>query len=100
MALTVDETNMQATPVLSVPLGVFCEVMGSAALLYNGNYFFQPGLPLSYDGRCRICTAPPRTSCRKCRNFMDRPGGLSYCARRFRVRNVTDRKSTRLNSSH
>jgi hypothetical protein len=49
MALTVDETNMVVTPVLSVGLGVFCEVMGSAALLYNGNYFFQPGLPLSYD---------------------------------------------------
>jgi len=49
MALTVDETNMQVTPVLSVPLGVYCVVMGSAALQYNGNYFFQPGLPLSYD---------------------------------------------------
>jgi arylsulfate sulfotransferase len=49
MALTVDETNMQVTPVLVASMGVFCEVMGSAALLDNGNYFFQPGLPLSYD---------------------------------------------------
>jgi arylsulfate sulfotransferase len=49
MALTVDETNMEVTPVLSVGLGVFCEVMGSAALLSNGNYFFQPAMPLSYD---------------------------------------------------
>jgi hypothetical protein len=49
MALTVDETNMQVTPVLSVPLGVFSTVMGSAALLDNGNYFFQPAVPASYD---------------------------------------------------
>jgi hypothetical protein len=49
MALTVDEANMQVTPVMSVSMDVFCMVMGSAALQSNGNYFFQPGLPPSYD---------------------------------------------------
>jgi hypothetical protein len=48
MALTVDETSMQVTPVLTQSMGEFCVVMGSAALLENGNYFFQPGLPISY----------------------------------------------------
>lgn len=57
MALMVDETNMQVTPVLSESVGVFAEVMGSAALLGNGNYFFQPGLPLSYD--MQIVPNPP-----------------------------------------
>jgi hypothetical protein len=49
MALTVDETTMQVTPVICESMGVFSLIMGSAALLDNGNYFFQPGLPLSYD---------------------------------------------------
>jgi arylsulfate sulfotransferase len=57
MTLTVDETNMQVTPVLSQSMGVFSVVMGSAALLDNGNYFFQPGLPLSYD--IQILPNPP-----------------------------------------
>jgi arylsulfate sulfotransferase len=42
MALTVDETHMQVTPVLSQYLGYFSTAMGSAQLLDNGNYFFQP----------------------------------------------------------
>jgi len=49
MALTVDETAMQVTPVLSVPLGYYAPALGSAALLSDGNYFFQPGIPGSYD---------------------------------------------------
>ena len=49
MALTVDETTMQVTPVLSVTLGTYAPELGSAALLSNGNYFFQPGVPTSYD---------------------------------------------------
>ncbi|MGA2737185.1 MAG: aryl-sulfate sulfotransferase [Bryobacteraceae bacterium] len=49
MGLTVDETNMQVTPVMTVSMGVFSVVMGSAAIQSNGNYFFQPGMPLSYD---------------------------------------------------
>jgi len=40
MALTIDETNMQVAPVLSVDLGVFSFAMGSAQLLADGNYFF------------------------------------------------------------
>jgi arylsulfate sulfotransferase len=43
MILTVDETTMQVTPVLSVDLGVFSFALGSAQLLSDGNYFFQPG---------------------------------------------------------
>lgn len=40
MALTIDETNMQVTPVLSADLGVFSDAMGSAQLLDDGNYYF------------------------------------------------------------
>jgi arylsulfate sulfotransferase len=43
MALTVDETTMQLTPVLSVDLGVYSPALGSAQLLSNGNYFFLAG---------------------------------------------------------
>jgi arylsulfate sulfotransferase len=42
MSLTVDETTMQVTPVLSVDLGVYGAAMGSAQLLSDGNYFFLP----------------------------------------------------------
>ena len=48
MALTVDETNMQVTPILSQALGYYSSALGSAALQSNGNYFFQPGTPASY----------------------------------------------------
>jgi arylsulfate sulfotransferase len=48
MALTVDDVNMQVTPVLSVDLGVYAFAFGSAQLLSNGNYFYQPGTPTSY----------------------------------------------------
>jgi len=46
MALTVDETNLQVTPVLSVDLGVFSTADGSAQLLPDGNYFYVPALVL------------------------------------------------------
>jgi hypothetical protein len=53
MSLTVDETNMTVTPLLSQDLGYFGYALGSAQLLGNGNYFFQPGIVLpaasSYD---------------------------------------------------
>jgi len=53
MSLTVDETNMTVTPLLSQDLGYFGLALGSAQLLGNGNYFFQPGIVLpgtsSYD---------------------------------------------------
>lgn len=42
MALTIDEVNLQATPAISVDLGVYAAAMGSAQLLTNGNYFFEP----------------------------------------------------------
>ena len=46
MALTVDETRMQVTPVLSVDLGTFSTAGGSAQLLSGGNYFFMPAVVL------------------------------------------------------
>jgi hypothetical protein len=53
MSLTVDETSMTVTPLLSQDLGYFGFALGSAQLLGNGNYFFQPGIVLptssSYD---------------------------------------------------
>jgi hypothetical protein len=45
MALTVDTTTMQVTPVITVDLGTFCKVMGAAQLLSDGLYFFQPATP-------------------------------------------------------
>ncbi len=45
MALTVDETNMQVTPVISVSLGGYAPVLGSAQLLSDGLYLFQLGYP-------------------------------------------------------
>ena len=60
MALRVDETNMQVTPVLSVTLGTYSPALGSAALLSNGNYFFQPGVPTSYD--IQILPSPGTTT--------------------------------------
>lgn len=41
MALTVDETTMQVTPVISQDLGVLSIAMGSAQLLEDGNFFFE-----------------------------------------------------------
>jgi arylsulfate sulfotransferase len=46
MALTIDETQMQVTPVLSDDLGVFSTAGGSAQLLSGGNYFFMPAVVL------------------------------------------------------
>ena len=49
MALMVDENSKQVTPELSQSLQIYSPAVGSAALLANGNYFFQPGLPISDD---------------------------------------------------
>ena len=49
MALLVDEIKMVVTPLLSVDLGTYAPALGSAQLLSNGNYFFQPGLPTTYN---------------------------------------------------
>jgi hypothetical protein len=43
MALTVDFNRFTVTPVISQDLGYYSEALGSAQLLSNGNYFFQPG---------------------------------------------------------
>jgi len=43
MMLTVDQTNRQVTPVMSVDLGVYAVVFGSAQLLDDGVFFFSPG---------------------------------------------------------
>jgi arylsulfate sulfotransferase len=44
MALTVDQSSMTVTPVLSADLGVYSEADGSAQLLSDGNYFFLPSV--------------------------------------------------------
>ena len=44
MAFTVDETNFVVTTVVSADLGVVCDSQGSAQLLSNGDYLFQPGV--------------------------------------------------------
>jgi hypothetical protein len=46
MALTIDESSMQVTPVLSADLGVLSISGGSAQLLSDGNYFFLPAVVL------------------------------------------------------
>jgi arylsulfate sulfotransferase len=46
MALTVDESAMTVTPVVSFDLGAYSSAMGSAQLLANGNYFFENPLVL------------------------------------------------------
>jgi len=43
MALNVNETARTVTPALSVDLGVYAVALGSAQMLPNGSYFFQPG---------------------------------------------------------
>ncbi len=43
MAFTVDEPNRVVTTTLSADLGVYSEGEGSAQLMPNGNYQFQPG---------------------------------------------------------
>lgn len=52
-AFSVDEANLQVTPVFRQDLGDFAYAVGSAELLPNGNYFFQPGIvpeaPQSYS---------------------------------------------------
>ena len=42
IALTVDEPGLTVTPVLSQDLGYFGYALGSAQLLNNGNFHFQP----------------------------------------------------------
>ncbi len=43
MVLQLDEAHLQATPVLSVDLGVYSSAVGSAQLLDNGDYSFMAG---------------------------------------------------------
>ena len=51
MSLNVDEGSLTVTPVLSEDLGYFAFALGSAQLLSNGNYHYQPGIvaPNNYD---------------------------------------------------
>lgn len=49
MALTVNETALQVTPVVSANLGVFSDAMGSAQLLADGNYFFLAAFVVGAD---------------------------------------------------
>jgi hypothetical protein len=50
MALTVDESTMTVTPVLSANLGVYSSADGVAQLLGDGNYFFFVGLAVTSSG--------------------------------------------------
>jgi len=50
MALTVDEANLQVSPVLSDDLGVYSPSSGSAQLLNNGYYFFLAAQVLTHPG--------------------------------------------------
>jgi hypothetical protein len=50
MALTVDETNMTVSPVLSDNLGVYSAADGAAQLLADGNYFFHAALVVAISG--------------------------------------------------
>ncbi len=43
MAFNVDETNLVVTTTVSADVGSFSDSQGSAQLLPNGNYLFQPG---------------------------------------------------------
>ncbi len=45
MSLTVNQTTMQVTPVVSAALGTYSSALGSAQLLSDGLYMFQPGIP-------------------------------------------------------
>jgi len=47
MALTFSETAMEVTQVLSSDLGYYSTAMGSAQLLSNGDYFFQPAIVIT-----------------------------------------------------
>ncbi len=49
MAMTVNEAALTVTPVLTQNLGYYSLALGSAQLLSNGNYFFQPGLVAPKD---------------------------------------------------
>jgi arylsulfate sulfotransferase len=46
MALTIDETSLEVTPVLSVDLGKFSNSGGNAQLLSDGNYYFYAAVVL------------------------------------------------------
>jgi hypothetical protein len=50
MALTVDETRMTVTPVLSDYLNVTAQAYGSAQLLENGDYYFDAGFVQDVHG--------------------------------------------------
>jgi arylsulfate sulfotransferase len=55
MALTVDETNLMVTPVISQDLGVYSLALGAAQLLSNLNWFFQPGLVVMGKSQLSYC---------------------------------------------
>jgi arylsulfate sulfotransferase len=50
MALTVDQSAMTVTPVVSFDLGAYSQAMGSAELLSSGNYFFTNPIVILKDG--------------------------------------------------
>jgi hypothetical protein len=66
MALTVDLATMTVTPVLSQDLGYYGLALGSAQLLDNGNYWFQPGTvpptSQSYSLELQPTAAPDATT--------------------------------------
>lgn len=61
MALTVDESTMTVTPVLSQDLGYFSQAVSSAQLLSNGDYLFQPGVVGVHNYSYSIQISPPKS---------------------------------------
>jgi hypothetical protein len=65
MALTVDESSLTVTPVVSFDLGAYSEAMGSAQLLSDGNYFFEnaivfvPAQANNFGFSLEIAPTPP-----------------------------------------
>jgi arylsulfate sulfotransferase len=58
MALTVDETTMTVTPILSQYLGETSRAYGSAQLLSNGNYYFDAGIVGKYSYGLEVLPMP------------------------------------------
>jgi arylsulfate sulfotransferase len=84
MALTVDETTLQVSPVVSFDLGGYSTAMGSAGLLSDGNYFFEnaivfvPAQATNFGYSLEIGPTPPAPQVGKADVLMDLAGPQHY----------------------
>jgi arylsulfate sulfotransferase len=85
MALTVDESTLTVTPVVSFDLGSYSQAMGSAQLLGDGNYFFQnaivyvPGQQGAFGYSIELSgTGPPAPQVGPADVLMDLTGPQQY----------------------